>query len=161
MMKLSRALVSILNVFLWRFLYTATVLERLVFHKKSPYWKRLIFAKKNISDRNNNFLVCAPWVVLCGDCDISIAPLCCGVSRLCFFHIVIHMCGHCVVMCEDFEIFKVPLCGHCVVLCEDVEMFIVPTVCESCGVWRLWLLQSSSVWEIWDSVLERFSFSYL
>ena len=44
------------------------------------------------------------------------------------------MCGPCVVMCEDFEIFKVPLCGPCVVLCEDFEIFIVPTVCESCVV---------------------------
>ena len=78
--------------------------------------------------------MCAPCVVLCEDCDIFIAPLCCGVWRLCFFHIPIHMCGPCVVMCEDFEILKVPLCGPCVVLCEDVEIFIVPTVCESCVV---------------------------
>ena len=64
--------------------------------------------------------MCAPCVVVYGN--------------FCFFHIPIHICGPYVVMCEDFEIFKVPLCGPCVGLCEDVEIFIVPTVCESCVV---------------------------
>ena len=55
MMKLSRALVSILNVF-----YGGSFI-------RPPYWKRLIFSQKNILDRKNNFLVCVPCVVLCED----------------------------------------------------------------------------------------------
>ena len=64
------------------------------------------------------------------------------------------MCGPCVVVCGDFEIFqsslcvgpvlwcvgtlkffKVPcVCGPCVVVCEDLEFFQSSSVCGLCAV---------------------------
>ena len=45
------------------------------------------------------------------------------------------MCGRCVVVCEDFEIFQnSPVCGLCAVVCEDFESFQSSPVCGPCAV---------------------------
>ena len=43
------------------------------------------------------------------------------------------MCGPCVVVCGDFEIFQSsPVCGPCVVVCGDFENFQSSPVCGLC-----------------------------
>ena len=39
----------------------------------------------------------------------------------------IPVCGHCAVVCRDFEIIQSsPVCGPCVVVCEDFEFSEFP-----------------------------------
>ena len=58
--------------------------------------------------------------------------LCCGVWILCVFESS-PVCGHCVVVCEDFEFFQSsPVCGPCAVVCEDFEFFKVPLCVKLC-----------------------------
>ena len=55
-----------------------------------------------------------------------------------FLQIPIHMCGPCVVLCKDVEIFIVPtICESCVVVCEDFDFYKVP-LCEKFEIlyWR-------------------------
>ena len=102
------------------------MLEEIGFFGKFPY-------------RENNFPVCGPCVVVCGDFEIFQSSLCVGpvlwcVGTLKFFKVPC-VCGPCVVVCEDLEFFQSSsVCGLCAVVCGDFEFFQSSPVCGLCAV---------------------------
>ena len=73
-------------------------------------------------------------VVLWGDFEFFKVPrvwaLCCGVWGLWLFSNVLCVWAICVVVCKDFEFFKVPLCVGSVLWCVGTLRFSIPPVCE-------------------------------
>ena len=103
------------------------MLEEIVFFGKFPY-------------RENNFPVCGPCAVVCGDFEFFQSSLCVGPVLWCaetlkFFRVP--LCVGTVLWCVGtLKFFKVPLCVGPVLWCGDFEIFqsslCVWTLC--CGV---------------------------
>ena len=94
-----------------------------------------------------------PYFPCTGDFDflLKISPcmlaLCCGVWGLFVFQ-TSPVCGPCVVVCGDFDFFKVPLCVGHALWCVGTLSFSKFPVCAGhalCCVWTLRVFKSPCV----------------
>ena len=88
--------------------FTVLVLERLFFHEKISVLEEIDFFTK---------IAIGKMISLC------VRHALCVGSLVFFFQIAPCVCGPCTVVCEKFEIFKVPLCVGPMLYCVRTLRF--------------------------------------